>query len=211
MQKPCAFCERKMIEERIITEDASFIIIASLGQITDGGYALIVPREHGTCIGEMTTGGAAKLFEIAKFTANAIEKVWGVKPVMFEHGGVGQTIQHAHLHLVPAEANLEKQVRRDFPAETDALVSLRDLPRLYQELSEPYLFWQEPDGAPMVCWNPKAPSYYFRRVVAEQLGRTERADWRKMDPDLDRRLWTETRDKLKPFFDKSGEKKKSRG
>ncbi len=214
--KPCAFCTRSMIEECIIAEDDHFYLIASLGQITDGGYVLIVPKRHVACIGEMTTDEAAVMLEIAKYTGAAIKKFWGADPTIFEHGRVAQTVPHAHLHLVPVNLALNMRVRCDFPIEEiDAMISLRDLPRAYALWPEPYLFWKEPDASPMVCWNPEAPSYYFRQIVAEMLGRPERADWRAMDPELDRKLWTNTRDNLKPFFNSNlrlgKPKKKGRG
>src|SRR5437773_758036 len=104
-----------MIEERIIAEDANFYVISSLGQITDGGYTLIVPKRHVSCIGKMDATEAATMLEYADYTKDAILGIWGKDSVMFEHGDVGQTIPHAHLHLVPAELNLTSRIKRDFP------------------------------------------------------------------------------------------------
>ncbi len=200
-EKPCAFCDRTMIEERIIGEDRNFYVIASLGQITDGGYVVIAPKRHTPCVGTLTAEGAAKLLEVADFTKRALKETYGKDSTIFEHGIVGQTITHAHLHIVPVVLDFEKRIRRDFStSEMSAVISLRDLPRLYALNREPYLFWKTPEGSSMICWNPPAPDYYLRRVAAEMLGRPERASWRAMDPELDRALWTETVKKLRPYF-----------
>jgi len=42
----CPFCDKKQFEERLIAEVDGFYLIATLGQITDGGYVLLVPKEH---------------------------------------------------------------------------------------------------------------------------------------------------------------------
>lgn len=120
---------------------------------------------------------------------------------VFEHGLVGQTIKHAHLHYLPTVVDLTSRVRGDFPkAEIEELQYVTHIQDLYHERQEPYLFWTEPQGKSMVCWNPPAPPEYLRIVAAAALGRPERASWRKMDSELDRKLWSETVKKLKPYF-----------
>ena len=37
----CVFCDRSKLEERLIAENKDWYLIATLGQITDGGYVLI--------------------------------------------------------------------------------------------------------------------------------------------------------------------------
>ena len=38
MNDNCPFCDRTKVAERIVWEDDSFYIIATLGQISNGGY-----------------------------------------------------------------------------------------------------------------------------------------------------------------------------
>ncbi|GMQ95425.1 MAG: hypothetical protein BMS9Abin13_538 [Patescibacteria group bacterium] len=194
-----------MLEERIIAEDDTYYVIATLGQITDGGYALIVPKRHVSCIGEMTPGEIEEMAVWEERLSLAIRETgWGPS-VCFEHGKVGQTVQHAHLHVVPAELwELTARVEKDFPTRRiTAVNSFCQLREAYTDHLAPYLFWRLGDGVHRICWDPPAPKQYLRIIVAELLGRPERADWKKMDADLDKRLWQETVSRLKQHFPKN--------
>ena len=120
---------------------------------------------------------------------------------IFEHGIVGQTVKHAHLHLLPMLVNLTQKIRDAFPgSEFEELQYATHLQELYSKRQEPYLFWIVPNSKSMVCWNPPAPPQYLRLIIAELLGYPERGNWRNMDPELDKQLWQETVDRLKPYF-----------
>ncbi|MBI1957198.1 hypothetical protein HYV22_00330 [Candidatus Gottesmanbacteria bacterium] len=212
MSHPCVFCDRKQFEERLIAEISGFYVIASLGQITDGGYVLLFPVEHTPCMGVLDEKQTSAMLTIAADIGEALTKEYspefwttrGYRATVFEHGIVGQTIQHGHLHFFPAALDLTARPRADFPAaEFVELECQGDLQDLYARAPRPYLFWESVEGKVIqstMCWNPPAPSQYFRTVVAEMLGRPERANWRTMDPELDKRLWSETVRRLKPYF-----------
>lgn len=205
MQNNCAFCDRSQFEERLIAENRAYYIIATLGQITEGGYVLIVPKEHISCTGAFT-------FEQTNSLTRTIQSVWRALaseyswadqyPItMFEHGIVGQTVKHAHLHLLPAVIDFTPKIFEDFPkTEIEELGYAGHLQKLYGGRLDKYLSWTMPNGKAMVCWNPPAPNQYLRIIAAELLGRPERANWRAMDPELDRRLYLETVTRLKPYF-----------
>jgi hypothetical protein len=80
------------------------------------------------------------------------------------------------------------------------LRTLADLIRVYQKRKEPYLLWSTPDDELWACWNPPAPPQYLRTITAELLGVPERGNWRNMDPELDKQLYTETTLRLRPYF-----------
>jgi diadenosine tetraphosphate (Ap4A) HIT family hydrolase len=61
----CVFCERKNFEERIITETSSLYFVASLGQITNGGYTLIIPKKHILCVGMASEGEVLEIEDMA--------------------------------------------------------------------------------------------------------------------------------------------------
>ncbi len=207
MDSNCVFCDQtkfaeRHIAERIVAEDQNFYVIATLGQITDGGYLLLVPKRHVSCVGAM------KQAEVELFVPIMITKILGAlrreyrtaEYVIFEHGIVGQTIQHAHLHFMPALCDLTSEVQKDFPGKAiDAIPSWVWLRDLYTQRQEPYLLWTS-NGWVHVCWDPPAPPQYFRTALAKSLGRPERKNWQDMDPALDKRLWTETVARLKPYF-----------
>lgn len=200
----CVFCDRSKFEERLVGETQAFWIIATLGQITDGGYLLLVPKRHVKCIGDMEPNEISLLGDLSVKTFEALLHEYGIGPgLVFEHGVVGQTIKHAHLHIVPWICVLTDRIKKDFPSSNFSSVNstdtLDELRNLYVARQEPYLFWSDLCG-PKICWNPPAPPQYLRIVVAEALGRQERANWRNMNPELDKKLWQETVRRLKPYF-----------
>lgn len=204
MEKPCVFCDRSQFEERLIGEKNGFWIIATLGQITDGGYILIVPQRHVPCLAAMTpeeltvfNGLSADLFFI-------LGEEYHHLPTVFEHGIVGQTIQHAHLHMLPALCDMKKRIAQDFPnCERETVHSFLELGKSFQRRQTPYLLWK--DNVNILsrlnaCWNPISQPQYWRIVAAELLGRPERANWKTMDPELDKKLSQETVHRLKPIL-----------
>ena len=197
----CVFCDRSKFEEQLCGETKDFWIIATLGQITDGGYVLLAPKRHVECVGAMRKKEVELLGDLAvkTFEANLVE--YGIAPgIVFEHGIVGQTVKHAHLHIVPAIEIITQRILDNFyKNDVDCVVSLSDLRNLYRKRKQPYLLWEDLWGM-RVMWNPSAPPQYLRIVVAEALGRPERANWRNMDSELDKKLWSETVKRLKPYF-----------
>lgn len=208
MSNDCVFCDKAKLGERLISENAGWYVVATLGQITDGGYVLVIPKEHISCMGVLTIEQTSAMLKITKEACQALSLEYqhstSATPypvVIFEHGVVGQTIKHAHLHLLPTQIDLTEKIRSDFPeAEIEELQYAAHLQELYGKRPEPYLFWTMPNGKSMVCWNPPAPPQYLRLIVAELLGRSERGNWRNMDADLDKRLCDDTVGRLKPYF-----------
>lgn len=203
----CAFCDKTQFEEQIIAETDDFWIIASLGQITDGGYTLLIPKEHVPCMAELDLVRSAYVVAMSKKIRDALTKEFRFNPYIkypitaFEHGIVGQSVKHAHLHFLPAVLDLTPRVLADFSGcERNEISSYMSLRNLFLDHKEPYLFWTSQNGKGNILWNPPAPKQCFRFVSAELLGRPERANWRDMDPELDKRLWWETVRKLKPYF-----------
>lgn len=106
---------------------------------------------------------------------------------------------HAHLHLVPEAVAVGKRVRSDFPGcLVEEFADFHTFHFAYALEQRPYLLWKEPGGKLFVCWDPPAIPQYLRIVVAEALGKPERANWRTMDAALDRKLYLETVSRLKP-------------
>lgn len=202
MDSHCVFCDRTKFEEQIIAENNDWYLVATLGQITDGGYVLIIPKRHVSCVGAMKERKIVEIDSALRASSNSIKIEYGVRPVIFEHGIVGQTIQHAHLHLLPAKIRLCGRIYRDFPnAQICFLDSIKLLRYNYDITGEKkYLLWSTPEGLLKAVIDPPAPPQYLRIVAAELLGRPERGNWRNMDLELDKRLWQETVVRLKPYF-----------
>lgn len=213
MQNDCAFCDRSQFEERIIGETDKFWIIATLGQIPKfGGYVLVVPKHHVSCVAALTHQELMRIahpFDGILFRIGvALDREYGKNgSTIFEHGIVGQTIQHAHLHVLPVEFDMTDRVISDFRGVQGTYLryigsfgNLKDPVTKKDGSPYPYLLWTTPRHHIVSMVNPPAPNQYLRIVAAELLGYPERADWRTMDPELDRRLYSETVTRLKPYF-----------
>ena len=197
----CVFCDRTKFEERIVGENADFFIVATIGQISNGGYLLLIPKRHLECLGAMTSGEIVSAYQAIADISKTISKEYSDKITVFEHGIVGQTIRHAHLHFIPEECDITQRVEADFPDfPISEPTTLAELTYLYSLNSQPYLFWKDKSLETHICWDPPAPDMYLRIVVAEALGRPERANWRTMDREMDNRLVRETVARLKPHF-----------
>ncbi len=200
----CVFCDRAQFEERLCGETDGFWVVATLGQITDGGYLLLIPKAHITCFGAMENAGLRSLENLYKKIKDVFANEYNcASPTVFEHGIVGQSVKHAHLHLIPASLAITKKVTGDFTACNLALFpNFHNIGDLYQLHPEPYLLWLDSANAQFkALLDPQnVPMQYMRLVIAEVLGRKERANWRTMDAELDKKLWSETVQKLKPHF-----------
>ncbi|MDO8743257.1 MAG: HIT domain-containing protein [Candidatus Azambacteria bacterium] len=201
MDNNCVFCDRTQFEERIIAENNNFYIIATLGQIRSG-YVLIIPKRHVSCFGAMKGLGIIQIDDILLSLSDYIEIEYGIRPIVFEYGVVGQTIQHAHLHLLPAKIRMCGRIYQDFPnAQICFLDSLKILRCNYDMTGrKKYLLWSTPEGLLKAVIDPPAPPQYLRIIAAELDGHPERANWRNMDPELDKQLWQETVNRLKPYY-----------
>ena len=203
MNNDCIFCDRSKIEKSLICENDFCYVVATLGQITNGGYLLFIPKEHLSCVGAFNSDQLVGMFDTISKVRPLFALEYGKNLIMFEHGIVGQSIKHAHVHLLPAGVDITFKVRSDFPtSEIDTLEYIAQLPKLYAKNPEPYLFWSTPNGKLKICWNPPAPPQYLRLITAELLGRPERGNWRDMDPVLDKKLVEETVRNLKKYFEK---------
>ncbi|MDO8523208.1 MAG: hypothetical protein Q7S12_02915 [bacterium] len=203
MDNNCVFCDRSQFEERLCGETKDFWIIATLGQITDGGYVLLVPKRHVECIGAMEMAKINLLEKLVAQISDALLKEYGApSTTLFEHGIVGQTIKHAHLHIVPAKLDITHRIFADFPRNAVFFQAyLSQFCDAWKKIQMPYLLWKDSVvGGFKASLSPEAPLQYLRTVVAETIGRPERANWRTMDPELDKKLWSETVRKLKPYF-----------
>ena len=197
----CVFCDPEKIKSRTIASLDGVNIVATLGQITEGGYVLLIPTDHVSCLGAMAMRQNKTINQIANKIVQVLKYKYRSSVTIFEHGIVGQTIKHAHLHFLPADIDLSDQILKDFPdSEIQTDHDLVSLQLLYRERQEPYLLWSTPSGQFSVCWNPPAWPQYLRIISAEMLGVPERADWKKMDPELDKALIDETIRKFAPYF-----------
>jgi hypothetical protein len=96
---------------------------------------------------------------------------------MFEHGACATPdkprsacITHAHLHLVPGSYSLVSEAPGEI-AKHDSFEKF-----LAEGQDGPYLMVQDPDG-PLISFEDRPSSQFFRQIIARHLGMPERWDY----------------------------------
>jgi len=178
--RKCRFC---MLPEpwRIALQTSNFVVLMGLGPIVIG-YCIIITKKHYASYAELPDRHLPEFLELVETVQETQRKVFGAS-VLFEHGRNGgcmpygrddKLCYHAHMHLLPTNANLAGAVSADYSLEV--LPSWTHLSRTAQRNS--YLLVQ--DGHYLNCTvNPQAlPARYLRTKVAEQvLADATLADW----------------------------------
>ena len=169
-------------QRRIAMETEYFAVIPSVGALT-AGHVLLCPKPHVTSLGELSAEIAAEYLEAKRnLTATIVARFHS--PVhAFEHGcakgspRVICTVDHAHLHLLPAPKGLTDIILgafswRQIGAKSD------DLARAVNALE--YLYYESPDGECFVAQQKQEfESQIMRRIIASALGKCEAWNWRE--------------------------------
>lgn len=175
----CPMCDRTTntftdpLEE---TED--FHIVCDAHCIREG-HILIIPKIHVPCIG----GYSRELFEafltLYEKTKNFVKDTYG-SVVTFEHGVIGQTVYHSHIHLLPFEGSIQNII----PEGETYCKKLSSLDNLKDEFEKEkqYLFVSIEDNMWTVDTVLGAPRF-FRDRFAEAENRAERGNWKEMHSD----------------------------
>lgn len=180
MGDKCVFCEYAD-KKLIVCESQNFYVIPTVGQISDGGHLLVIPREHYVCLGAMPE----QLFdEFDKLTADVKKAVTEAyeKPIIFEHGILGQSISHAHMQVMPCATDLFSRINRDFKVFRQ-LQSTKELRELHRTKGV-YLFYQNTLDE-MFGFILDSHSQYLRIVAAEAVGKPKRSNWLEWRSDED--------------------------
>jgi diadenosine tetraphosphate (Ap4A) HIT family hydrolase len=192
MSARCPFCDRGALEDRLILESANFAVIPTKGQIVDG-YVLLIPKRHTICFGDLSESEMDEAVMVLERVRTAMTSAYGRAPIVFEHGVIGQTVRHAHLHVVPSPVDLFARIVKDFP-DYGRVSTLAAVQETFQREGA-YLYYENAAGEKHVFHIFKWPQY-LRIVLAEEVGHPERGDWKKMDPLLDAEMMLDTWKKL---------------
>jgi diadenosine tetraphosphate (Ap4A) HIT family hydrolase len=77
------------------------------------GHVLVITRRHARCLAELDPEGERELDAAAERVRAFLERAYGAPVLAWENGVAGQTVFHAHLHLIPVAAD-------EFPHAMDA-------------------------------------------------------------------------------------------
>ncbi len=167
---------------RVAMESPSFAVIPSLGPIVDG-HVLICPKDHAKSLACVRPELDEEFQQLKERPTRVLEDLYRAPVHCFEHGSARSaervlcTVDHAHLHLLPADVDVWHILDRESewsPVES----SLWALSRTVRD-SE-YLFYESPDHWAVTAFPAEDgfESQYLRRVFCEALGQQSKWNWR---------------------------------
>lgn len=95
----CVFCHPEFQPAALVTTDVLRLVpdLYPLAQ----GHLLLISREHIPCYGAAAAGTLTALEELSGQARKFIRDTYAVDPLLWENGVSGQSVNHAHLHLIP--------------------------------------------------------------------------------------------------------------
>jgi len=174
--KNCIHCRLDSLALKYkLFEDENFWIVCDAHPLAEG-HILIVTKEHLPCAGAISDRLFKRFEELYGEVQSFISSEYG-QTAVFEHGVVGQTVFHCHVHFLPFGGSIKNIIKNE--KDTSPLNSLRDLKSLYEKNGK-YLFVSI--GKKM--WNVDtaiARPRFFRDIFATALGYSEKGDWKKSE------------------------------
>jgi diadenosine tetraphosphate (Ap4A) HIT family hydrolase len=163
-----------------ISRTEEYFSLASIGALVEG-WTLVVPTRH-----VMSLRADYRRPDFRRFCAQTVSRVEGAYgPVaLFEHGANAEGsptscgTDHAHLHVVPLAFSLEEIVRSGgfgFTRCKASEIATRAGDAEYLFCSEDTVT-DDPDGLLKVLAEPT--SQFFRRLIADRIGKPDWADYR---------------------------------
>jgi len=168
----------------VLFETDNFTVKPSLGSIVEG-WLLIVPKEHYISLGSIVN---PKLFDelnqLIEEIGFIVQKEYG-KYVVFENGSfctnklVGCGVDYAHLHFVPTDLDLIKEIEQRFNIKYKwERVSGIDSSVSFIKNEKPYLYFRNQQNESYITSDNNIPSQLFRKAIAESMSVGEQYDWK---------------------------------
>ncbi len=177
---------RTTLPNRVIFGSDTFRIMPSIGQIAPG-HLLIVPVEHVCALADLPVDlhdVFGDLYRSAKFL---LRSAYG-RHVLFEHGirqpgSGGCGIDHAHMHVIPVEADGVVEILRENHTGGE-IEEFFDINTAIRRDSS-YLYFEDSRERKFAFAVGHIQSQYIRKLIVQLLGKTN-WDWRscRFEPEL---------------------------
>lgn len=103
------FCQiEEKLKDQVIKETKSFYVIHD-GYPLAEGHLLIIPKKHTRAFFDLDKAKMKEFENLKKEVSDFLIKFYK-DPVCFEHGGIIQTIPHAHFHMLPTDKSIMKNL-----------------------------------------------------------------------------------------------------
>ena len=98
----CIFCDKELVLEDRLGETDNFFVRVGKGLLAPG-HVMIITKDHYPCYGDLPDELDEELEELKERVRNKVEEEFS-QPFLAEYTPLwGQSVQHAHIHLVPSE------------------------------------------------------------------------------------------------------------
>lgn len=174
----CVFCHRRS-QPPVLLETPSLYVVPDKFPLLPG-HTLIISHAHLRCHAEFPA--EEELEELAGHVRGFLESAYGQPVLMWENGVHGQTVFHAHLHLVPLRAAA-------FPPEVDRHPDVRAVAdwipaREALDQAGGYRFMRLSEERRLIAGRSPALKQVRRWLAAAGPLRRENGDWvREVGPE----------------------------
>lgn len=118
------FCQKERFAPFIIDESRYLYLLHDAYPLMEG-HLLIVPKQHRSCFAELSAHEVSE-FDIYRQNVHDFHLSRYGASVQFEHGGVAQTVPHAHMHFLPTNASVQSMLEKNTKK-----IPTRKVPYLY--------------------------------------------------------------------------------
>lgn len=168
----CRHCIGGAQTKNPLLDSENFWIVCDFHPLARG-HILIIPKEHISCFGALSEKIFLEFENLYKKVKDFINNNYGLIAV-FEHGIVGQTVFHAHMHFLSFSGNIE-----DIIAEINSIQKINSLSKIRTEFKKTgkYLFVEIANKKYLIDIK-LAHIGFFREKFAIALNTKKRADWK---------------------------------
>ncbi|WP_452597581.1 HIT family protein [Pontimicrobium sp. MEBiC01747] len=168
--------------DKPLFETENFYAVPSLGSLVEG-WILIFSKKHYLSLSQLSNELINELNDFRNDVEAKLIQEFG-KITIFEHGpshkktSLGCGVDHFHLHLVPLKEMNLLSLSKSFDSSIiwKSISDIRDLKEIGKKKG--YLFLELPNNEKFFASGSRAGSQFFRRVIAQDLGISEKFDWK---------------------------------
>lgn len=113
MSDACVFCVREE-QPAVLFETPSLYVMPDKFPLVPG-HLLVISREHRRCHAELPEEAVEELWAAVEVARRFLREAYGAEALAWENGVFGQTVAHAHLHLLPVRAEVLPALFRETP------------------------------------------------------------------------------------------------
>lgn len=179
LKENCPHCNlSSFATEHLLKETNNFRVVCDVHPLVEG-HILIMPKEHLSCMGEYSEELFQEFMKLYDEFSTFLLVTYG-SVASFEHGKIGQTVFHSHVHLLPFNGEPSEIILEG----KDKLTKMKLLAELNDtfKTNGQYLFFSIGKNLWIVDTALGAPGF-FRNRFASALGRSERGNWKRMHAD----------------------------